>query len=141
MNREASGSETVVVCERHGERASMVYEFLRAEGLDDAAWNEPNELRGLVKAIDEGNVRCVILPDIASLLTALWDQQIPPALWLERGIRIRFASSDSDDQHARKAIEAWRSWDRRHQRRQVVAGVILSIVVLLGGFLLLLCSA
>ncbi len=149
MNDDAKPVSVAVVCEEDGEHATAMAAYLRSQNLTDVEWFAPRDVDDVDEAVCDRRVGRVVFVDLTALLDAIWDQEIQFDRWLSAGARVSFANPPgSTPTRAVEAaaivepipavvFESWRQWNRRHRRRQVVAGAILSGIALAAGFALI----
>jgi len=141
MSQDPKSAEVAVVCEKDGERAEAMQAHLQSEGLADARWYRPPDVDDIDEAVRAGRVGHVVFSDLTGLLDAIWDEDIQFDRWLSAGVAVSFADSagaGSDTATAAAVYESWGKWQRRQKRRRLVAGAILSAIVLVAGFVLTL---
>lgn len=144
MTSNNEPSKTLVVCEKDGEHAAKMREYLAADGLDAAKWLAPRDVDDVDEAVRKGEIRRVVFTDLGALLDAMWDEEIQFGEWLSAGVEVSFVDTPTegpiapDTSIAAAVFESWRSWRGYQRRRRVVAGLILSVVALLAGLLLML---
>ena len=134
-----SNSETVaVVCDERGSSAPTMRAWLDAHDVVAEHWFDPLDLDDLDQAVREGRFQRVVFKDLAALLDGIWDGEITFENWLRAGVRLEFVESpDGASESTINAVFAsWQRWNRRHRRRQVVAGVVISAIVLVTAFVL-----
>jgi hypothetical protein len=124
-----------VVCERGGPAAEKVTDYLKAHDLRTAEWFPPEDMDDVDEAVTEGRFRRVIFPDLPTLFDAIWDQEMQFDQWLSAGTTVSFVDGPNGEATAVVVFESWREWNQRRRRRQIVAGVILSVVAIVAGFL------
>lgn len=129
-----------VVCDPHHPAADAVRGYVAARGLAAARWYPLRDIDDVERAILASRVRRVVFASPQDLLTAAWNRTINPTHWSPPGVQIDFADSPpaAANLDVRDALACWQLWDRARRRRQAIAGVILSVVVLAAAFLLLL---
>jgi hypothetical protein len=127
-----------VVCDPRGGGAGAIRRFLQDRGLSDAQWYAPRDLNDVDRAVREGRVRCVVFPGLSDVLEGLWNEEIAADAWLAIGVRIEVAAAPASDAVAGlpEVFAIWQRWRRARRRRQAVAGVVLSLVVLAAAFVL-----
>ncbi|MCK4340701.1 MAG: hypothetical protein KAY37_03125 [Phycisphaerae bacterium] len=140
MNAQTQTECVAVVCDRDGGDAPAMEAFLTAQGLADAEWFAPRDVDEVDQAVCTGRVRRVVFPTETQLLEALWNNEIAFEHWLASDLRLEFVKmcEPTSAAHVEAVFESWRRWQRRHRRRQFVAGIILSIVAIVAAFVLLL---
>lgn len=142
MNTQTQPETMAVVCDRHGDDAAAVAAFLQARDAATARWYAPRNLDEVDKAVRAGGVRQVVFARLDDVLEGMWDEEIMLEHWLAAGVRIELVESPEPTAHAQVQVvfESWHRWRRRHRRRQLVAGVTLSIVAMAAAFVLLYLS-
>jgi len=104
--------------------------------LAEAEWFAPLDVDHVDEAVGAGRVGWVVFANLSSLLDAIWDEEIQFDRWLSAGTTVSFMDSPGAESTAGVVFESWRKWNRRHRRRQVTAGVMLSAAALAAAFLL-----
>ena len=141
MSQDRKSAEVAVVCEKDGEQAAAMQAYLQSEDLTDSRWYRPPDVDDVDEAVRAGRIGHVVFCDLTGLLDAIWDEDIQFDEWLSAGVAVSFADSAgaaSDSATAAAVYESWRKWQRRQKHRRLVAGAILSVIVLVAGFALTL---
>ena len=135
----SSNSETVaVVCDKRGRGAPAMQAWLDAHDVAAGSWFDPLDLDDLDQAVREGRFQRVVFTDLAALLDGIWDGEITFDRWLAAGVGLDFVElpDAASESTVKTVFESWQRWNRRHRRRRVVAGVVISVIVLVIAFLL-----
>jgi len=137
MNNIDRTDAVAVLAEKQGQAAENVRAYLDAQSLAPAHWYHPTDLDHLDEAVRWGRIHRVVFPELPTLLMGIWDGRITFEHWLSNGIRLDFVSlpAAASESLIRLIFESWRSWRRRHRRRQAIAGAILSAIIILTVFL------
>lgn len=135
MTDNDTSTGIAVVCDRSGADAATMAAYLQVQGLAGAAWLSPQDAD---EAVCEGRAGRVVFPDLTALLEAIWDKEISFDRWLSAGTVVSFVEPLPTTATPTVVYESWRQWERRHRRRQVTAGAILSAVAVVAAFLLML---
>jgi hypothetical protein len=130
------------VCDPRTEHAESMKRFVESQGWVDVRWHSPRDVSDLEQAIRLGGVHRLLFYNVNVLLTDLWSEELPLDRWLDAGVVIEFveAPPSSDAPTApmlRDLARHYHEWNRIRRRRQVVAGAMLSALVLIAAFLLL----
>lgn len=136
----------IIVCDRHGPLAERAKAELERRGITDLAWFAPKDVDDVDEKARAGEVRTVGFESLAALMQAVWDEVIRLDRWFEAGVEIWFVEPPADAdaiplETVRQVHDSWRAWRARQRRRQTIAGVILSAIVLVGGFLLVMAMS
>jgi len=137
MNATDCADDVAVLCENQGATATSVRAYLDSCNLAQARWYDPLDLDDLDQAVHEGRIRRVVFPQWSTLLTGIWNGRITFEHWLSNGVRLDFVSPPAAEPESftRAIFESWQCWQRRHRRRQAIAGAILSAIIVLTVFL------
>ena len=138
MNTQAQSGCVAVVCEHGGKDRAAMETYLRTHQVTEAHWYARRDLDEVNQAVRSGNVQRVVFPKVSDLLDGLWTCEITFDQWLAAGTRVEFVESPEQNTaaHVKTIFASWEQWRRLHRRRQVVAGIILSIVALAAAFAL-----
>lgn len=131
--------EVAVICERNGPAADQIRARLRERGIESLArWFRPRDADDVQRAIRDGQVREVILPAPADLMRIAWERRASPGEWLDRGVRIHFAQQAhaGETPLVRSLLDAWARWDATRRRRNTAAGLALTGLAMVLGFVL-----
>lgn len=138
MNTQTQSEHTVVVCEHDSKDTAAMETYLRARQLTEARWYPRRDLDEVDRAIRSGDVQQVVFPKVSDLLDGFWTGEIAFDQWLAAGAKVEFVESPGQNISAdiKTIFASWEQWRRPHRRRQIVAGIILSIVALAAAFAL-----
>jgi hypothetical protein len=97
-----------------------------------------HDLDELDRAVREGRRQHVVFDSPDQLLTGLWDGEIDAEAWLSAGVQVQFTAPAALDQQAlaRLLLASWSTNTRRHRRRRILAGLVLSAIAAAAAFLL-----
>lgn len=120
----------------------MVEEYLRNQGLSDAAWYLPRDVDELDKALCANEVRRVVFPSLDEFATALWEEPLSLESWRAPDVCVEFAQSSGSTEAARAAalIASWERHQARHRRAQALAGALLSAAAVAAAFIVLVLA-
>lgn len=91
------------------------------------------------RAVVHGRARRVLFGSLADLMTAIWDSEINYEEWLRRGVSVEFATGPGLGPEVLEVLhQSWHSWRKRYRRRRTIAGLLLSMIVVLAAFVLIL---
>lgn len=108
---------------------------LAEKGIDDARWFALGDLDHLDSEVRQGQICRVVALRPADLLIGVWERELGPDEW-PAGIRVEYVEAAEEGEWVRIASRSWRGWKRSHGGRQIVAGAVLSVVVLAISFVL-----
>ena len=130
--RSGLSSEVVlVVCDEQDARATTVRAYLAQRGWEQARWFAARDVDEADDLVRGGSVCAVVFPAAGDALRALWDRTADLDGWSKRGVRIELVDSPSaPDAALTDVVAQWAAWRHRTRRRQVIAGVILSLVAI-----------
>ncbi|MBN1345769.1 MAG: hypothetical protein JXQ73_23955 [Phycisphaerae bacterium] len=137
-------TRVAVLCDKKGAHAGVVAGYLKARGLSEVTWFSAGDADDLDEAVRHGSIDHVVVPELGHLMDAIWDGEILFDQWLSVGTRVSFVSShagnstEADQATAELVFGSWQRWNRRHRRRQITAGAVLSAIALIAGFLMTL---
>jgi len=136
MNATDCADSVAVVCENQGGTAASVRVYLDSRNLAQTRWYDPLDLDDLDEAVREGRIRHVVFPRLSTLLTGIWNGRIAFEHWLSGDVRLDFVTppAAAPESLTRMIFESWRGWQRRHRRRQAIAGALLSAIIVLTVF-------
>ncbi len=134
MSEQAHAGLTGVVCGPGDGHRALLETHLARQGVEGAQWFTPGELHDLDREVRRGRIRQVIFAGLPDLLEGIWEEEIVFEEW-PADVRIEFVEPPGDGTVGLVAA-SWRSWRRRHRRRQALAGVVLSAMVLAASFVL-----
>jgi hypothetical protein len=84
--------------------------------------------------VREGRFQGVIFADLDAVLTPIWKGALQLGAWLDAGVEIEIADRPSGGEQLRALLrqvdESYAGFQRRHRQRQIIAGVVLSALVL-----------
>ena len=140
MNAQTQPKGVAVICERHGDDSAAMEAYLQTQDVAEADWYAPRDVDDADKAVCEGRVGRVVFPNWPGFLDALWDEKIAFEHWLAAGVRVEFVTSPSPDTntHLTDIFQSWQRWRQVRRRRQVAAGLLLSVVAVAAAFTLLM---
>lgn len=121
-----------VVSGRDRASRAALEQYLAGQGIEQVRWFTPGELHDLDRAVRRGRIDHVVFPAVPDLLAAIWDEEIIYDEW-PAGVRVDFVRPP-DDKTIPLVAKSWRIWRKSHQRRQAVAGAVLSMLVLILAF-------
>jgi len=130
----------IVVCDSRSPDASIMEAYLISQAYADTLWLQPRDVDEADDAVHQNRTRHVIFPNLGALLDAIWDEDIHFDRWLSAGIVVSFADPPSKEVVPSIVYQSWQSWNRRHKRRQMIAGLILSAIAVLAGLALILLA-
>ncbi len=136
MKENAQSSQQIgVVCDRHGPEASRVEAYLDTVGLS-GRWYALNDLDDADRDVVRGRLDTVVFVRWQDLLEGIWNGEVSFDRWQERRVDLRFVESPGDDDRARleTVTRAWLRHKRAGRRRQIVSGIILSLVAIAAAF-------
>ncbi len=103
----------------------------------DGAWYAADDVGAVERGVRDGHVRRVVFAELDDLLEAVWSRAITLDTWLARGVQVEVAPSISTtDALVARLASSWAAWTRRHRRRQLWAGLVLSAVAIAAAFVL-----
>ena len=142
MNTQTQTETVAVVCDRRGRNTTIMEAFLQARSLAQARWYAPPDLDDVDRAVRRGDVRRVVFGDLNGLLEGIWNGELEFEQWSAVGTQLEFVEppGQTAPAHVRTVFASWQRWSRRRRRRQLVAGVVLSVVALAAAFVLNLPS-
>jgi len=137
MNTTDCADTIAVLCANQGTTAQSVRAYLDSRNLTQTRWYDPLDLDDLDEAVREGRIHRVVFPELSTLLTGIWNGRITFERWLSGDVRLDFVSTPAagPEALARLIFESWQGWQRRHRRRQAIAGAILSAIIVMVVFL------
>lgn len=134
MKDSAPAGPVGVVCGPDDARKAALEAYLTRREIRDTKWFAPGELHDLDREVRRGRMQRVIFLDQSDLFEGIWEEEIVFEEW-PASVALEFAESSGDDA-MRGLAASWRAWRQRHRRRQAVAGVVLSAIVLAASFVL-----
>lgn len=140
MSEPERALHTAVIGSRDDAHASNICALLDAHGAPATKWYRPYDADDVSAAIRKGTVARVVFPSLEILLDVLWLERANLRDWQAAGVPINVAGPTTENvvDVAIAAQQSWQRWRAAHRRRQVVAGVLLSVVALAAAFGLLL---
>ncbi|MBN2445261.1 MAG: hypothetical protein JXO22_00930 [Phycisphaerae bacterium] len=137
MNAE-TGQQTVAVIGNRSAGESAVREFLAAHRIRDVRWYDPHDLDDVERAIQDGEIRRVIIPTWSVMLDGVWGGLIDVEAWFDADVQIDFVEAPTDRDAQLVALAAsWRRHRQQRRRRQIIAGAILSVIALAAAFIII----
>ncbi len=111
----------------------LIEEYLEGQGMADARTYLPKDDDDLDRDILAGHIDHVVYPSLDALLTAIWKGDAQIDAWSKRDIRIEIADAPAGEScdtlaYVKRMYESLKQWRRGHERRQVVASAVLSIL-------------
>ena len=136
MNTQAQSGCVAVVCEHESQDRAAMETYLRTHQVTEAHWYPRRDLDEVNQAILSGDVQQVIFPKISDLLDGFWTDKIAFDQWLAVGTQVEFVETPEQIIAAdlKTIFASWEQWRRLQRRRQIIAGIILSIVALAAAF-------
>lgn len=137
MTANDSEKNVAVLCDKQGITAQPMQAYLESQNITTAQWYEPLELDNLDAAVCQGRVGRVIIPELSNLLNGIWSGRITFDRWLSAEVCLEFMNPPDTDPAAvtRVIFESWQTWRHRQRCRQAIAGVILSMIIIVTVFL------
>ncbi len=137
------GRIDIIVCDRLGPSAARAEAAVGTRGIADPVWLAPKDVDDVDEKVRASEVGSVGFEDVGCLMRAVWDEEIHLERWFDAGVKIWFVEPPNDADAAtvetvRQVHDSWRAWRAGQRRRQTIAGVILSAIALIGGFLLVI---
>ena len=124
-----------VVCAKADPRRSAMEVSIQTRGVGEARWFDPADLHELDRIVRRGNVHAVLFPAPGDLLKGMWAEEIELAEWPAQ-VQIEFLENPQGKALAESTWSGWQQWRGAHRRRQAIAGLVLSAVVLALSFIL-----
>jgi hypothetical protein len=139
MSTKPTSARVAVICEPGSEHAEPLRAYLRSQGIEDARWYPPRDIDDVDMLIRRGTTDHVILHSWQTLLVGLWDQRIAFDQWTRAGVRVETLEPTPGDTGSltTHVLATWSAWQQRRQRRQIIAGSLLSILALAAAFTIL----
>lgn len=131
-----------VLCDRADPRTSDVEARIANHPREAVKWYAPRDADDVDRLVQTGQIDEVIVPDLALLLVAEWDNEIDAAAWYRAGITLTLIEPPPTDALSQSAHHSrtWRAWRRRQRRLRYVGGTILSLIAIAAAFVLLLLA-
>ena len=116
--------------------------FLEARGLTRTTWHAPRDLDDVDQDVRAGRLAHVVFVRPDDLLDGIFHGEVDFDRWRATGTRVEFALApdSTTDQTIEPAWRSWQQWRRRHRRRQIIGGTILSAVAIAAAFILVWLS-
>ncbi len=134
MNRQDQSERTGVIVTNESDRPALIA-HLAQRGIDNAKWFNLGDLDDLDSQLRHGQIDRVIAPRPSDVLVGVWERELGPDEW-PAGIRVEYVEPVEEGELVRIASRSWREWKRLHGGRQIIAGTVLSVVVLAISFVL-----
>ncbi len=124
------------VCDRDGPDAPRMEAYLRNHGLE-ARWHALRDLDDVDREVCAGRAATVVFVHWQGLLEGIWNGEVSFDRWLELRAELRFVESpgESATDYLASVSRAWSAHKRARRRRQMVSGVVLSLIALISAFL------
>jgi len=138
MTHQTTDPETVaLVRDVRGDEARRIGERLRAEGRS-VQWHVLRDVDLVDRDVREGRVREIIVGHCSILLEGIWNGAVSFGEWRRAGVRLEFLESPGEDTATVLATvaDAWVRYSQDRRRRQLIAGLLLSLIAALAAFVI-----
>lgn len=138
MSESNRGSGMALVCSGDPAQEPAFAALRQSDAGAGARLFRARDLNDVDDAVLAGELNRVIFARLDDLLAGCWDEVIRVDRWIAVGATIEILELPdvSGEAVARLVFASWSRWNQAKRRRQVVAGVILSVIAILAAFLL-----